>query len=393
MDTIKRYFLYRIENFAPAWFGMVMGLGISGSILINYPFPSFWLRGIGIAFWGLATSLFIIFFTMSVLRLILFPRSFYRVLLHPLQSVFWGCMPMGMASCLADTIGIFGDRAIWPCYVFWWINLAFSTACAWVLVLYGFIHHKRTSPAGLNAVILLPVVAMVVNSTTGSLLVKHLPEIWRPHMIVITLIVWGNGELLAFAFTCVYAWRLLTGNIPAREATISCFLPVGPLGQGAYGFLVNSINLENYLGTHSYPLLTQIPIFKYIGSAVAMIMVGFALFWLFVAVAACIIYRPRVFGAGWWGLSFPMGTFAMATFEIGQALDIEGFKVVSAIVGTSVVLVSFVLLVFTAYFSVIREDMFRGLQVEMESMFAPKVEIGAEDGKKDTCDDSIRTVV
>ncbi|KAJ8103763.1 voltage-dependent anion channel [Lipomyces tetrasporus] len=363
--------LYRIKHFSPAWFGMVMGTGISSAILVNYPFGAEWLRDIGIAFWAFATGLLIVFCIMSVLRHVLFPGTFKQVLLHPMQSMFLGCMPMGLSSVIADTIGIFGKSAVWPCYILWWIDLALSLACAWLLVFVGFVHHRRKEPAGLNAVILLPVVTLVVNSSTGSLIVEHLPDSWKPHMIVMTTLVWGNGEILAYAFTCVYCWRLLTGNMPAREMMISCFLPIGPLGQGAYGFLLNSQNLETYLVKHGYPILVQIPVFTYAGVIVAVVMVGFATFWLFCAVAGCLYYRPKRFGVSWWGLSFPVGTYALATNELGKVLDADSFRVVSCIVGSTVVLASFSLCIATFYFSVLRDNVFRNLEMEMEE-FYPK---------------------
>ncbi|KAK9461183.1 voltage-dependent anion channel [Lipomyces oligophaga] len=373
-SSFSSYWRFRIKHFSPAWFGMIMGTSISGGILVNYPFPSFWLRGIGIAFWGTAVGLFLIYSLMTVLRLIMYPTEFRHSFLHPMQAMFWGCMPMGMCSIIATTIGIFGERAVWECYVMWWINLVLSIISAYVIVFIGFVKHKRAQPAGLNAVILLPVVALVVCSTTGSIIIEHLPVNWRLHMIVVTAVVWGNGELLAFMFTTVYLWRLLRHNMPAREAMISCFLPVGPLGQGAYGFLVNAINAEDYLAIHGFELFKELPVLRYIGSAVAMYMVGLATFFLVCAVTMCIYFRPRVFGVAWWGLSFPMGTYALATRELGVVLEMEGFKVMSAIVGTAVALVSFFLTFATFYYAIVKDNAISGLQAEMEMVFPPQLQ-------------------
>ncbi|KAK9235297.1 voltage-dependent anion channel [Lipomyces kononenkoae] len=367
--SITEALLFRIEHFSPAWFGMVMGTGISGAILANYPFGAAWLRDIGIAFWACATGLLILFCIMTILRHILFPETFMQVLLHPTESLYLGCAPMGLSSVIADTIVIFGNRAVWPCYVLWWIDLALSLACAWLIVFLGFVHHSRKEPEKLNAVILLPIVTLVVNSSTGSLIVEQLPENWKPHMMVLTMLVWGNGEALAYAYTCVYVWRLLTGSMPCREMIISCFLPVGPLGQGAYGFLLNSRNLQYYLEKHGYSILLQVPVFTYLGVIVALLMVGIASFWLFCAVAASLYYRPKIFGLGWWGLTFPVGTYALATNELGTVLDSDAFRVVSCIVGTTVVLVSFILSIVTFYFSIIKDDVFRNLAMDIGQMY------------------------
>ncbi|KAK9369821.1 voltage-dependent anion channel [Lipomyces kononenkoae] len=381
---IKGSLLYRIKHFSPAWFGMVMGTGISGAILADYPFGAGWLRGIGIAFWAFAAGLLTVFCSMTVLQQILFPETFMQVLLHPTQSLFLGCIPMALSSVISDIIVIFGKKAVWPCYVLWWIDLVLSLACAWLVVFVGFVHHSRKQPEGLNAVILLPIVTLVVNSSTGSLIVEQLPENWKPHMIVLTTLGWGNGEVLAYAYTCVYVWRLLTGSMPGREMVISCFLPVGPLGQGAYGFLLNSQNLQSYLETHGYSILLQVPVFTYIGVIVALLMVGTATFWLFCALAGCLYFRPKVFGLGWWSLTFPVGTYALATHELGIVLNSDAFKVVSCIVGTTVVITSLILSFVTIYFSIIKDDIFRNYAVEMGQMCSATTELRSASNESET---------
>ncbi|KAK7205926.1 voltage-dependent anion channel [Myxozyma melibiosi] len=365
MQRTREYFLYRIENFSPSWFAMTMGVGMAGSLLVDYPYPAEYLRRLGIAFWGTGTVLFVIFTIFTVLRLLLFPSKFKMSLLHPTQSLYWGCMPMGLCPIITDAVGIFGAKAVWACYVLWWIDVVLALLCAWLMVFVGFARNTRLRPADLNAVILLPVVTLVLCASTGSILVEYLPDNWRPHMIILCALCWGNGELLAFLFTGVYVWRLLTHGLPARESVTSCFLPIGPLGQGAYGFLINAVNLENYLTAHDYPALASVPVFKYIGCAVAIFMVGLATFWLVMAVFACIYHRPRVFGLGWWGLTFPPGTYALATRQLGEVLDIEGFRVVSALVGTAVVFIVFFLILTTFYYGVVRPNAFKAAETEL----------------------------
>ncbi|KAK9447510.1 voltage-dependent anion channel [Limtongia smithiae] len=367
-DSFLRFVLFRIKYFSPVWFSMTMGVAISGGILVNYPYPSYWLRDIGIIFWAAAVALFAIFLTMTILRHILFPSTFKPFVMHPIQAMFWGCLPIGLCSILSDTVAIFGERAIWPCYVLYWVDFAISLVCAWILVFISFQTHPKlmSTPGGISSVALLPVVTLVVNATTAAVLVEYLPLNWRGHMIIMSAVIWGHGELLAFIFIGVFIWRLICVGLPMREAAISCFLPIGPLGQGAYGFLINAMNLEDYLIEGSYPVFKNIPVFKYAGAGITIFIVGFATFWIFIAVAACIYFQPRIYSVAWWGLTFPMGTYALATRELGEVLDLEGFRVISCIVGTTVVLVTSVLIGVTFYFAIIKDTVFRDLQRDMQ---------------------------
>ncbi|KAK9326813.1 voltage-dependent anion channel [Lipomyces starkeyi] len=365
---LRAKLVFRICNFSPAMFTVVMGCGISSSILLNHNFPTFWLRRLAYGYWGVALFLFISFISFTILRHIMFRGSLLRDLRHPRQSMFYGCIPTAYSSLLMDSVKIFGIRAAWPCYVLLWFDIFIAVIVGWFVVFNGFVTHNRKNPNELTGVILFPTIALIVNSTTAAQLVPYLPYSYKGLVMAVSLLIWGNGEL-AFAYTTVYVWRLLTTNLPARENTISRFLLVGPLGQGAFSVLRNMENVNNYYAI-KHPSLTQTPIFLYVGVAISMLMVAFASFWLFYAVASCLVTRPRRFGITWWSLCFPMGTYALATSELGRVLDSTAFKILSTIVGTSVVTVCFILLLCTLYFGVLHDQILTLLDEEITSYYA-----------------------
>lgn len=287
---------------------MSMALGGCSGILLNYPYPARWLRDLGLVFYVLAISSFIFSSIITVLRHTSFSDLNQQVWKHPSQSLFLSCSVMAFATIIANTNSYFGSRAVWVCYVLWWINLVLTIVYTWLMIFTGYIYHIRREFEKLNAVILLPVVTFVVQATTGTMIVEHLPHDWQLHMIVVTTLVLGSGELLSYAYTCVYQWRLLTGNLPSREAIISSFLPIGPLGQGSYGIIANARNLEHYLLAHDserFAILAMFPVLTYIASFLALAMLGYACFWMFMAVVGCLYRRPRIFTMAWWGMSFP----------------------------------------------------------------------------------------
>ncbi|KAJ8097208.1 voltage-dependent anion channel [Lipomyces tetrasporus] len=332
----------RSRDSRPIMFTVVMGCGISSSILLNYNFETFWLTRLAYAYWGVALFVFMLFIIFTVLRLVLFPGTLLRSFRHPRQSMFYGCIPTAYSSVLMDTVKIFGVQAVWPCYVLLWLDISLAFTVGWFIMFNGFVTHDRKNPTGLTGVILLPTIAVIVNSTTAALLVPYLP-------------------LPSTCGACL-------PNLPERENMISSFLLVGPLGQGAYSVLRNLNNVNAYYAV-KYIWLAETPIFLYIGVGISMLMVAFASFWLFCAVASCLVARPRRFGITWWSLCFPMGTYALATSELGRVLDSMAFKVLSAIVGTTVVIVCFILLWCTLYFSVLHDQVFREIDKEMTDYY------------------------
>ncbi|KAF1953555.1 hypothetical protein CC80DRAFT_494452 [Byssothecium circinans] len=73
------------------------------------------------------------------------------------------------------------------------------------------------------------------------------------------------------------------------------------------------------------------------GLFIGLVMWGFGIVWLFFAVAA--ITRSRFpFNLGWWGFTFPLGVYALATVQISIELPSLFFKVLGTVFSIAVVL-------------------------------------------------------
>lgn len=67
-----------------------------------------------------------------------------------------------------------------------------------------------------------------------------------------------------------------------------------------------------------------------VGWLIALIMWGFALVWFFFALAS--ISRSRFpFNIGWWGFTFPIGVFTVATTQIGKEMPSRIFDVLGTV--------------------------------------------------------------
>jgi tellurite resistance protein TehA-like permease len=127
---------------------------------------------------------------------------------------------------------------------------------------------------------------------------------------------------------------------------VSCFLPIGPLGQGGAGIIqlgvvakdINYITPEFASVLHGMCVLT------------GLFMWGYAVLWIVFAVVTVASKFPRLkFAMAWWGFTFPLGfprllpsltpgTFALLCTGLADELHVEFFSILATIV-TAVVLI------------------------------------------------------
>lgn len=94
---------------------------------------------------------------------------------------------------------------------------------------------------------LLPVVTLIVCSTTGQLLAEVLISIHLPHAFLtmgVSVVMVVIGVYLALMILTVYIRRILIDGLPDVDMIISSFIPLGPCGQAGYSFLLAGQNFK-----------------------------------------------------------------------------------------------------------------------------------------------------
>lgn len=75
-----------------------MGTGIVSILLHNLPYNGVWLYWISVAIFALNVLLFTAFLLLSILRYAFYPEIWFAMIRHPVQSLFLGTVPMGLAT-------------------------------------------------------------------------------------------------------------------------------------------------------------------------------------------------------------------------------------------------------------------------------------------------------
>lgn len=355
---------YRIRHFSPAWFATLMGVGQTAAVLHNFPFGAHWLRVFGIVIWGISIAMFIVFNLMFIVRFIKYPSQFKRMMKHPGQSAFLGCYPMGFATIINMIHFIWGKKAWIPVYVLWWIDVILSLLCTWAVVFYMMTRQKRTNVT-LNATILLPIVTVIVAAATGGLIAPAQPIGVQPSTIIVSFLLWANGQALALSCIGIYLYRLYVENLPPRIMAFSSMLPIGPLGQGSFGIMCIAKAFGEVLkrsnGSNGDVLASAV---EWGGVIVALFLVGYGTFWVVFCLSVTIYQKPTTFHMSWWGLTFPLGTYVVAWYKLAEHLEITTFKVIGAFWGVFLMMTVLGCTIGSIYYGIMDTRLFDQVKAE-----------------------------
>ncbi|KAJ9602017.1 Plasma membrane sulfite pump involved in sulfite metabolism [Cladophialophora chaetospira] len=339
-----------VVNFTPSWFVVIMGTGIVSILLHNLPYNGTWLYWISVVILCLNVTLFTIFLAISILRYTYFRGLFQFMIGHPVQSLFTGTFPMGLATIVNMAVFVcvpaWGPWATTLAWTLWWIDAVIAVmTCFYLPFVVMYKHDSELSQ--MTAVWLLPIVSTIVAAATGGIVAEILPnpqhQLWT---IIVSYVLWGTGFPLAMVVLVIYFHRLTIYKLPPQEVIVSVFLPLGPIGQGSF-----AIMQLGKVAKMVFPLTKTIDpeagtTFYNLGVVFALIIWGYGLIWLFFALAS--ISRSKFpFNMGWWGFTFPLGVYSVSTTTLAKELPSGFFRVLGTVFSLTVVLLWLVVFALT----------------------------------------------
>jgi hypothetical protein len=190
--------------------------------------------------WLFGVALFALFSLLFVLRLALFRETLWPMLLHPVQSMFLGAIPMGLAVLLKGLLlfGVprWGEAVYALAHALWWLDAALALLGA-LLVPYLMFTRQNHALEKLTAVWLLPIIAPEVAASTAGSLAPHLAAEQAQQLLVVGFVLWGVSLSLAFSLITLVLLRLALHKLPDTDFAATSWLPLGPLATGCLGLL------------------------------------------------------------------------------------------------------------------------------------------------------------
>ncbi|HVJ51998.1 MAG TPA: TDT family transporter [Aliidongia sp.] len=311
-----------VRQFTPNWFTVTMGTGILALALNQAPFATPLLHRVAEMLWLANIALFAIFTLLYAARWLLFPREARRIFGHSVMSMFFGAIPMGLATIingfLAFGIAHWGQTAVVIAEALWWLDMAMAVACG-VAVPFLMFTRQDHSMEKMTAVWLLPIVAAEVTASSAGLLVPHLADPQAAlSMLVLGYALWAFSVPLALGILVILLLRLVLHKLPHKDMAASGWLALGPIGTGALGLLLLGADAPQVATAAGLAGLGEVA--QGVGIVGGAVMWGYGAWWLLMAVLTTARYlrEGMPFNLGWWGFTFPLGVYSVATLALAR---------------------------------------------------------------------------
>lgn len=323
-----------VRHFSPNWFAMTMGTGVLALVLARLPWTLPGQLALAEALWWFGVALFAIFSLLFLARLLLHRDTLWPMLLHPVQSMFLGAIPMGLAMLIGGLVQFgparWGEGVYQVAHVLWWLDAAMALASA-LLVPYLMFTRQQHALEKMTAVWLLPIVAPEVAAGAAGGLVPHLDPAAARQMLAVGFVLWGMSLALAFSLITLVLLRLALHKLPDTDFAATSWLPLGPLATGCLGLLTLGQDAPAaFAGTALAGAAELAPGLALVGG---LALWGAGLWWLVTAIffTRHYIRDNMAFNLGWWGFTFPLGVFALATFELGRLTELRFFVLIGLV--------------------------------------------------------------
>ncbi|SFO97981.1 C4-dicarboxylate transporter/malic acid transport protein [Pseudomonas sp. NFACC24-1] len=324
-----------IRQFTPNWFAVIMGTGVLALALAQWQAAMPGLHALGEGLWVFNTLLFVVFALMYTARWVLFFDEARRIFGHSTVSMFFGTIPMGLATLINGLLlfGLprWGEGVVTVAEVLWWIDVAMSLACG-VLIPFLMFTRQEHRIDQMTAVWLLPVVAAEVAAASGGLLAPHLADVHSQLIMLVTsYVLWAFSLPVAFSILTILLLRMALHKLPHESMAASSWLALGPIGTGALGMLLLGNDAPLIFAANGLPGVGDIA--AGLGLVAGITLWGFGFWWMLMALLITARYlRGGIpFNLGWWGFTFPLGVFALTTLKLADLLKLEFFSVFGSV--------------------------------------------------------------
>lgn len=320
-----------IRQFTPNWFASTMGTGILALALPQVPGAGQAMRTAGEWLWLFNIGLFSLFALLYAARWIMFWQEAKRIFSHNIVSMFIGTIPMGLATIINGFIvfGLphWGNGMIAVAQILWWFDVALSIGCGVLLPYFMFTRQEHRMDK-MTAVWLLPIVAAEVAAASGGLIAPYLTDPGSQFVMLVTsYVLWAYSVPVALGIITILILRMALHKLPPESMAASSWLPLGPLGTGALGMLLLGADAPVILTAHGMAGIGAVA--AGFGLITGILFWGAGLWWLLLA--SLITFRHFragiPFNLGWWGYTFPLGVYTVATLKLGTQLGIGAFSI------------------------------------------------------------------
>jgi C4-dicarboxylate transporter/malic acid transport protein len=306
----------------PGWFGSVMGTGILALALLKNPGEAAVLatplHDLGVALAVVAVALAAVFTVASLARWVAHPDAALADLRHPVAGPLFGLFPGGLAvvAVLLTTAGrsFLPEGAVLPLVAA--SGLAAASLGLVVAVVFTYLLFTGETDARLvNGGWLIP---PVINIIVPLALLPLMPHVGAGTARLLVAVSWAYFGVGFFLFVLVLSMihdRLVLHPLPPAALAPSLWILLGPVGAGSLSLL----GLGQASGSFFREAAPALAAFALVAVTALW---GFGIWALAAAASLLVRYLrqgPLPYSLGWWGFTFPVGAYAVATLSLARA--------------------------------------------------------------------------
>ena len=328
-----------VRNFTPNWFTATMGTGALALTLNQFPLAVPGLHELAASLWLLNIALFLTFSLLYAARWAFFFDEAQRIFRHPVMSMFFGAVPMGLATIVNGFVNfgmhLLGEKAILIAHALWWTDATLSVACGLVIPYFMFTRQDHGIDR-MTAIWLMPIVAAEVAAASGALLAPHLPSAEAFTVLVLGYALWAYSVPLAMSILVILVLRLAVHKLPERDVGASAWLALGPIGTGALGLVLLGGDAPAIFAANGLAGVGDVAFG--LGVVGGLMLWGYGVWWLALATLKTIRYvrEGLPFNLGWWGFTFPLAVYTLATLALARVTQFGVFAVFGALLAVAV---------------------------------------------------------
>ena len=333
---------YILRWFSPRWFIFIMGTGALANICqMLSAKPTGALHNLAAFFFMIALVIFPVATFFMVLRFFVGLDCILKEWRHSSLIQFYSTISIAAAICATGLLNIPmsfipKSTAYVLAVVFWWI------ACLVGIFFIFFTPYKvitgnHAEPRRALGFWFLPPVGLFVLVFAGNFLAMQVKSMFSVHaLLVFNSLVLG----IAIAFTAivyvVFMYRGFFYNFPRKDVAPSFMIGVAPIGVSIIA--INTIlPVIKKAGLSIIDLASFSPLVK----IVSLLLWGFGLWWLIVAIVVIITYFIKQgvpVTLGYWAFIFPPAAYTIASLIIAKGLNLIFIKDVAIVLAVLLVI-------------------------------------------------------
>lgn len=320
------------------WFPVNMSTGAMASLIAQQPYKFRGLMTIGAIFYIVNLVTFVAFLGLIIARFARKRHAFLTSLHHPSESFFFGAFWVAVALII-NGMQVYGVPNCGPWLVkairiVYWIYFA-SATCVAVFQYHIIFHAEKLTLSDAMPAWILPAYPFLVTGVISASIAKTQPTHSAVQILIGGIAGQGLGWILALFIYTVYLTRLMGSKMPPESARPGLYISVGPAAYTCAGILSLGQQAKNVIPA-DYLADVDVPIGQlwYIISVPVGLFLCLICIW-FASVASLSIIRgiPKMsFSLSWWAFVFPNAGMAIATIQIGTALNSKGVKVAGTVI-------------------------------------------------------------